>query len=1192
MKTFKLLIILTVCIMNINLWAQTDEARSENFNPIPSSPTVSELGKYGSFPIGYYTGTPNINIPIHTLKTGNYSLPISLSYHASGIRVDDIATWVGLGWSLNAGGIINVNIKGKTDFNRNNQLIPFTVDELKNKRLTSADNDQDYFLSLSYKNNSTQEAIVDAEPDIFNYNFCGYSGQFVLDKNYNNKVVFLGNSDGLKISCTLTTDILTGIGTVYRANFVAIDNSGRKYYFNTYELTTTEKRAYELEPSYTRPGTWKFVNTGEIFLKQTNVTGLYLDRIELENGDVINFEYRDEDVVTYSRIEGNIKSKTKSGDGEFYIYDPTPDYDNSRMFGIKTNHKVKRLKTIFDNRGNKVVFNEGLENGLIGQREDVLGTNYPLKNIDLYYNTKKIKTWKLIQNYFVSNTQLDEQNIPNYGVFNGNNHKRLKLTGFQTLGNDGNSVESEYNLSYYGDDNINYRLPPINSNYGIDHWGYCNTAVLSTHANNVNDGRKSFQKIDVTDQYRVIRYLSWWEGYYHNEFDHTLNYTMFKFLEGSNKSPNEEYAKSNSLKKIVYPTKGATEFYYEGHKNVKVADGYERINCGGLRIAKIIDSPINGMERTFTYDYGITVDKPEYTSADVLPTNAPSIVYAYLNNGVNNQLNLLNGEFVGYGKVTETNNYGKATYWYYTYCDQNLLDFNLSNFESIVLYIWCGVSGYEYRYSTEFTNFESTPTPLQGNNWNRFFGKGLIYRKEVFDTSNKIMSAENTDYKLIEGNKIYGNKAVRMPHLWTSSPGDPETTNVMLNSYYVQSGKFFINSQELVNYYYDEYGNQSTLSKITTFNYNEDYELLKEKTSIDSRNVETKTVYRYPFDFNYNYINATEELIALKHLNLQNMVNKPVEVINYTGGKVINGVYNKYRKETNNKIVLATSKKLETTIPLEEVSINSTTKFRPSYLNYNGQVYFISEDNHYNTSYFVDEYDIYGNLLQFHKEDDISTSYIWGYNNTYPTAKIDNAKYNECFYTSFEEDPGIYAWYPYTFDSNMSKTGNVSLKSEKVTSGENYFYLPMLSINNSTSKTYKYSVWVYSTAVSADLYCFHQDTDDSYLGTGWQAASKRTTTKNSWVLLEGEIVVPSNKKCIYLRVDNNGGGTVWFDELRLSPKDAQMSTYTYDPLIGMTSETDPNGKTTYYVYDTFGRLYQIKDQDDNILKQYEYNYAH
>ena len=98
-KPFRLSLVIILCLILQRLtFAQEDISK----NIIPPSPTAAAFTKYGNIPVSYYNGLPNINIPLYELADRDIKIPISLSYHASGIKVSEEASWVGLGWALNA----------------------------------------------------------------------------------------------------------------------------------------------------------------------------------------------------------------------------------------------------------------------------------------------------------------------------------------------------------------------------------------------------------------------------------------------------------------------------------------------------------------------------------------------------------------------------------------------------------------------------------------------------------------------------------------------------------------------------------------------------------------------------------------------------------------------------------------------------------------------------------------------------------------------------------------------------------------------------------------------------------------------------------------------------------------------------------------------------------------------------------
>ena len=53
-----------------------------------------------------------------------------------------------------------------------------------------------------------------------------------------------------------------------------------------------------------------------------------------------------------------------------------------------------------------------------------------------------------------------------------------------------------------------------------------------------------------------------------------------------------------------------------------------------------------------------------------------------------------------------------------------------------------------------------------------------------------------------------------------------------------------------------------------------------------------------------------------------------------------------------------------------------------------------------------------------------------------------------------------------------------------------------------------------------------------------------------------------------------------------------VTTYTFKPLVGIESQTLPNGYTIYYEYDAFGRLTRVIDHDGNVVSTNSYNYRH
>jgi len=406
---------------------------------VPPSPTVANQMKFVETPISYFTGTPQISIPIHTVQEGNFSMPVSLDYNAGGIKVSEIASWVGLGWTLSAGGMIGRTVRGLPDEYAGagflNSMAPILGD---------------YSNQLNHAN-----GVYENEPDMFYFHFAGHSGRFFFDKSGNIHTV---PKTDFKIEKSI--QILTfkdSYGSCIN-KWVITTNDGIKYTFNEYELGISQGKS---DIATSNP------------LASTN--SWYLSKIEFPEGGEITFSY------TENRVMYDIFSEVNA---IFYINGTTgssPLTPRVAWIGLTTD--LKHLNAInFSNGRLKFVKRQR-------ERADLRG-DYALEKIVLENTAGTVLNQWVLSHQILEGTSLNSyetisisgNNIVSISELDGNSipatmKRRLILTGIKELNSAGTAKNNGYSFDYYRTISIPNRFYPR-----TDHWGYANESeVQSPH---------------------------------------------------------------------------------------------------------------------------------------------------------------------------------------------------------------------------------------------------------------------------------------------------------------------------------------------------------------------------------------------------------------------------------------------------------------------------------------------------------------------------------------------------------------------------------------------------------------------------------------------------------------------------------------------------------------------------------------
>ncbi|MBV7270732.1 RHS repeat domain-containing protein, partial [Winogradskyella luteola] len=1089
----------------------------------------AELIKYSQTQVSPYTGLPSIQIPFHTISHGGVSVPIGIAYSGGGIKVADIASWVGLGWNLQAGGLVSRTINWLPDDNDNLGYMYTSFDMAHFK----ANPDSSGFCcdpnEQSYQLLDHVAMSRDYEPDEFNYSIPGYSGTFYFDQALDDFVQLPYTN--VKIEKVVQSPSNRKI-----IGFKITVPNGTVYHFGGTEPYMERIREVR-SMSLTNSGVYSGTNS----MYTTSIDPYYqswmLRRIELPvSSTVIEFEYE---------LEDNVKAIFKSNE-EFL---PGWNSQHEMKYSINYSQKIytqPKLKTITFPTGS-VEFKRGSV-----ERGD-LANSYPLESITLFDSAGNF-----IKKMQLETSQSDAIPDNEYPFFSQDPafYKRLRLDGI-SIQNAANEKSKEYTFEY------NPQKLPHRFSRAVDYFGYFN-------------GRDNIDLIPRANYLPPIPLAYWGNADRSVEPDHT---------------------QAEVLTGITYPTGGYEEFIWENNTISYFKEGsVHQYRDHLLEHTEIFDSyscmhvdgdPSNGYDHSMTIDvpvdsdgildFDITVEGCPYTNGiQVLndqncsytlyltdltdAPNAPQTLLApkfkqFLTPGNSYRISATyNGNFQGCNnlqtgspspgdfraiiKYTEDPTPGE-----YMYAGLRIKELKTFNDPSATEpQLW---KKYDYTYHEESATPDLTsggayrlPINYIGNYSRLGLAAGDVGEYQIFSSAPLVpingtmqgyLNVTESHYGQLDtnGSKRYTfsefdfgqNEQVGNNAAYYYSPFPEVHKKVMLSNWrngnLVETG-YYDREGNLVKSEHFDYETANTFQKdpwdfavevfrmpdtegqgnngyAYLYGYTTEHHRLKSQTTtdyLDGGDVTVTQVHTY----DNNPLLASSTSTTSSNGNVQEShITYAQDLASPTPAEQILIDQNRFEPVRTEQTVSDANDVLAQSATQTVYQIFGATRALPSAVQTlkGGE----SPTNLPKNRIHFYRYEANGKPMEVSRADGTRIIYIWGYNNTLPVAKIENASY------------------------------------ETLTPGQ-------------------------QTAIGEAKFASAWEGDTCMGTTGCEEADLRDS----------------------------------LNALRAEFPDAMVTTYTYDPLVGATSMTDPKGRTVYYEYDNFNRLKQVRDEDGNIMGENRYNY--